>query len=62
MLDYIDEDETIFEQEPLSNLASEGQLMAFMHEGFWQSMDSLRDKRVLCGLWNDKNAPWKNWQ
>ena len=61
VLDYIDGNETIFEKEPLSKLASDGQLMAFKHDGFWQSMDTLRDKKVLCRLWDDKNAPWKNW-
>jgi len=61
VLDYIDGDETIFEQEPLSNLAIDSQLMAFKHEGFWQSMDTLRDKKILCSLWDNKNAPWKNW-
>ena len=61
VLDYIDGDETIFEQEPLSNLATDSQLMAFKHEGFWQSMDTLRDKKILCSLWDNKNAPWKNW-
>ncbi len=61
VFDYIDGNETIFEQEPLSKLASDGQLMAFKHDGFWQSMDTLRDKKVLCSLWDDKNAPWKNW-
>ena len=61
VLDYIESDETIFEQEPLSNLAVDNQLMAYKHEGFWQSMDTLRDKKVLCRLWDDKNAPWKNW-
>jgi glucose-1-phosphate cytidylyltransferase len=61
VLDYIDGDEIIFEQEPLSNLATDSQLMAFKHEGFWQSMDTLRDKKILCSLWDNKNAPWKNW-
>ena len=61
VFDYIDGDETMFEQEPLSRLASNNQLMAFKHQGFWQCMDTLRDKKVLCDLWNNKNAPWKNW-
>ena len=61
VLDYIDGDETMFEKEPLSNLAIDSQLMAFKHEGFWQSMDTLRDKKILCSLWDNKNAPWKNW-
>jgi len=62
VLDYIDGDEIMFEQEPLSNLASDGQLMAYKHEGFWQSMDTLRDKIHLCSLWDSKNSPWKNWE
>lgn len=62
IFDYIDGDDTMFEQEPLSNLASEGQLMAFKHEGFWQSMDTLRDKNFLCSMWDSSNAPWKNWE
>ena len=51
----------MFEQKPLSNLATDNQLMAFKHEGFWQSMDTLRDKKLLCSMWDTGNAPWKNW-
>ncbi|MBT5541714.1 MAG: glucose-1-phosphate cytidylyltransferase [Gammaproteobacteria bacterium] len=58
---YIDGDDTIFEQEPLSNLATEGHLYAFQHDGFWACMDTLRDKRMLCELWDSKQAPWKVW-
>ena len=61
VLDYIDGDEIMFEQQPLSNLALDSQLMAFKHEGFWQSMDTLRDKKLLCNMWDSGNAPWKNW-
>jgi len=61
VLDYIEGDQTMFEQEPLSNLALNGELNAFKHEGFWQSMDTLRDKHYLCNLWDKGNAPWKNW-
>jgi len=62
VFEYILNDSTIFEAAPLSNLASDHQLMAFKHKGFWQSMDTLRDKIKLCKLWDEGNAPWKNWQ
>lgn len=56
---YIEEgDETILERRPLERLAEEGQLMAFKHEGFWQCMDTLRDKQYLNKIWNDNQAPW----
>lgn len=59
---YITEgDKTIWEQSPLQNLATDRQLMAFQHDGFWQPMDTLRDKNYLDELWNGKNAPWKIW-
>jgi glucose-1-phosphate cytidylyltransferase len=58
--DYIDDDDTMFEREPLERLAADGQLMAFEHDGFWQCMDTLRDKRLLEELW-DAGAPWKVW-
>ena len=61
VLNYIEDDSTIFEQEPLINLASNGELMSYKHSGFWQSMDTLRDKKNLCQLWDQGNAPWKNW-
>tara|TARA_B110000008_G_scaffold276397_1_gene315585 strand:+ start:291 stop:1061 length:771 start_codon:yes stop_codon:yes gene_type:complete len=61
VLNYIASDSTIFEQEPLINLASEGQLMSYKHSGFWESMDSLRDKKHLCKLWDSGAAPWKAW-
>jgi glucose-1-phosphate cytidylyltransferase len=54
-------DATIWEQEPLSDLAEMGQLMAYEHHGFWQPMDTLRDKIHLEGLWNSGKAPWKKW-
>jgi glucose-1-phosphate cytidylyltransferase len=59
--DYIDGDETLFEKEPLERLAAEGQLMAFRHEGFWQPMDTLREKHLLEELWESGDAPWKIW-
>ena len=60
-LDYIQGDETSFEQEPLQRLAQDGQLAVFRHTGFWQCMDTLRDVRLLENLWSDGNAPWKVW-
>lgn len=61
VLDYIDGDETPFETTPLERLAQEGQLMAFRHEGFWQPMDTLREKHLLEELWQTGRAPWKVW-
>ncbi|NUM36634.1 MAG: glucose-1-phosphate cytidylyltransferase [Candidatus Brocadiae bacterium] len=61
-IDYIAGDKTIWEQEPLNNLADTGQLMAFNHTGFWQAMDTLRDKNQLEELWKSGKAPWKKWQ
>jgi glucose-1-phosphate cytidylyltransferase len=61
VIDYISDDATFFEREPMEGLASDGQLMAFKHEGFWQPMDTLRDKNHLEELWNSGNAPWKVW-
>jgi len=62
ILDHIGADDTVFEQEPLTNLAKNNQIMAFKHEGFWQSMDTLRDKKILCNLWDSGDAPWKTWK
>jgi len=61
-LDYISGDATSWEREPLQNLAIEGQLSAFKHEGFWQPMDTLRDKTHLEELWASDRAPWKVWE
>jgi len=61
VFDYIDGDLTSFEEEPLSKLADSNQLAAFKHSGFWQPMDTLRDKKNLCQLWDSDNAPWKKW-
>ena len=61
VFDYLGGDECIFEREPLERLARDGQLMAFRHEGFWQPMDTLREKRLLEDLWNTGQAPWKIW-
>lgn len=61
VLDYIADDQTIWEREPLERLAEEGNLAAFQHHGFWQPMDTLRDKTYLEELWQSGKAPWKNW-
>ena len=61
VLDYIDGDDTLWEHEPLERLASEGQLSAYLHDGFWQPMDTLRDRKVLEELWDAGDAPWKIW-
>jgi glucose-1-phosphate cytidylyltransferase len=62
VLDLIDSDATIWEREPLERLAEESQLCAFQHQGFWQPMDTLRDKMYLEELWATGTAPWKVWQ
>lgn len=61
VLKYVTDDKTIWEQEPLMRLAADGQLMAYEHEGFWQPMDTLRDKHHLEELWAAGRAPWKVW-
>lgn len=61
VLSLIKDDETLWEKEPLETLASEGQMAAFIHTGFWQPMDTLRDKNYLEDLWSSGNAPWKIW-
>lgn len=60
VFDYITED-TMFEKAPLENLAKDGQLNAFKHKGFWQPMDTLRDKNYLTNLWQNNKAPWAVW-
>jgi glucose-1-phosphate cytidylyltransferase len=60
-LRYIDSDETVWEREPLEALARDGQLSAYTHNGFWQPMDTLRDKTKLEELWQSGSAPWKRW-
>ncbi len=60
-IDYIAKDSDVFEKDPLENLAADGKLAAFKHTGFWQPMDSLRDKNLLEGLWDEGKAPWKIW-
>ena len=61
VLDFIADDQTIWERGPLERLAAEGNLAAFQHHGFWQPMDTLRDKMHLEELWQSGNAPWKVW-
>lgn len=58
---YIKDDTTIWERDPLEELARDGQLMGYRHNGFWSPMDTLRDKRFLEDLWNSNRAPWKVW-
>lgn len=58
---YLDKDSDIWEREPLESIARDGQLRAWRHEGFWQPMDTLRDKHLLEELWAAGNAPWKTW-
>jgi glucose-1-phosphate cytidylyltransferase len=62
VLSYLESDMTVWEQGPLSGLAADEALMAFKHEGFWQPMDTLRDKHSLEALWAGGNAPWKSWK
>lgn len=62
VIDYIQNDATIWERGPLEKLAEEGQLAAFQHQGFWQPMDTLRDKVHLEELWASGKAPWKSWK
>jgi len=61
VFDYIDGDDTVWERGPLERLARERQLSAFVHDGFWQPMDTLRDKNLLESLWQSGQAPWKVW-
>ena len=62
VIDYIESDTSIWEQTPLEQLAHDSQLCAYRHEGFWQAMDTLRDKIKLEELWEQGNAPWKLWK
>jgi glucose-1-phosphate cytidylyltransferase len=61
VFDYFTDDSTILEREPLERLAREGQLMAFQHHGFWQPMDTVRERDLLESLWQSGQAPWKVW-
>ncbi len=62
VMEYIDGDDTQFEREPMERLAAEGQLIAYRHSGFWQCMDTLRDKILLQDLWDSGNPPWQTWE
>lgn len=62
IFDYLDDDETVFETTPLERLVKEGQLMSYRHTGFWQCMDSLREKELLENLLKSGKAPWKKWE
>ncbi|MBV5341687.1 MAG: glucose-1-phosphate cytidylyltransferase [Deltaproteobacteria bacterium] len=62
VFEYLTDDSTVWEQDPLKNLAEDGQLMAYEHHGFWQPMDTLRDKHLLEELWQSGKAPWKTWE
>ncbi|NJO45405.1 MAG: glucose-1-phosphate cytidylyltransferase [Oscillatoriales cyanobacterium RM2_1_1] len=62
VVEYIEGDDTQWEKAPLENLAKDGQLMAYKYSGFWQCMDTLRDKRRLESLWESGDAPWKIWE
>ena len=61
VFDYIPDDSTILEKEPMSRLVADGQLAGYVHNGFWQCMDTLREKNKLEELWQSGKAPWKNW-
>jgi glucose-1-phosphate cytidylyltransferase len=61
VMDYIGDDQCVWERNPLETLAQEGQLAAYQHHGFWQPMDTLRDKSLLEDLWSSGQAPWKVW-
>jgi len=60
-MDYIDSDNTAWEQKPLKDISVKGELMAYEHKDFWQPMDTLREKNLLEELWESGNAPWKSW-
>jgi len=61
IFDYIDGDDTVWEKQPMESLANSGNLAAFKHNGFWQPMDTLRDKMALENIWDNGSAPWKKW-
>ena len=62
VLNYIENDQTIWEKDPIEKLSSEGNLFVFKHSGFWMSMDTMRDKNALEEMWKKNNAPWKIWE
>jgi len=61
VIDYIENDQTIWEQEPMHNLAANNEMSVYHHHGFWQPMDTLREKSLLETLWTNNEAPWKTW-
>lgn len=61
VIDYVDSDDTIWERDPMERLAGESNISAYLHDGFWQCMDTLRDKLLLDKLWESGKAPWKVW-
>ncbi len=61
IFEYVQQDSQMFEREPIEALVAHGQVQAFFHRGFWQAMDTLRDKQQLEALWNTGKAPWKTW-
>jgi glucose-1-phosphate cytidylyltransferase len=62
VFDYIDGDDTAWEKGPMQRLAEDGELFAYQHEGFWQPMDTLRDRTLLNDMWEEGRAPWKTWK
>ncbi|MDQ2818404.1 MAG: sugar phosphate nucleotidyltransferase, partial [Candidatus Eremiobacteraeota bacterium] len=62
VIDYIEGDATVWEKEPMEKLAREGNLSAYLHAGFWQPLDTLRDKTLLNDIWDAGQAPWKAWR
>ena len=61
IFDYIKGDDTVFERDPLEKVAAEGELMSYIHNGYWQCMDTKREKDMLENLWQSGKAPWKSW-
>ena len=61
VFDYIENDATVWEKEPMESLAASDNLVAYKHDGFWKPMDALRDRMELEGLWNSGKCPWKVW-
>ncbi|MGV3770039.1 MAG: glucose-1-phosphate cytidylyltransferase, partial [Sphingobium phenoxybenzoativorans] len=62
VVETITDDTTVWEEGPLETLVAQGQMSVYQHDGFWQPMDTLRDKNYLEGLWNKKQAPWRVWE
>ena len=61
-IDYIEDDLTVWEREPMQRLAHDNEMSIYFHDGFWQPMDTLREKQILEDLWQSKKAPWKIWE